>query len=100
LMPGGRHHAWRGRVAAAAAEAPAGPALDLAAGTADLAIALPPRNPGRLVVGADFSDGMLQVARGKLDAGRVARVPLLAADAPALPLRDRVFACVVSALLL
>ena len=30
LMTGGRHHAWRGRVAAAAAEAPDGPALDLA----------------------------------------------------------------------
>ena len=100
LMTGGRHHAWRGRVAAAAAEAPAGPALDLATGTADLAIALRRRNPGRLVVGADFSDGMLQVARGKLDAGRVARIPLLAADALALPFRDGAFACVMSAFLL
>jgi demethylmenaquinone methyltransferase / 2-methoxy-6-polyprenyl-1,4-benzoquinol methylase len=100
LMTGGRHHAWRGRVAVAAAEAPAGPALDLATGTADLAIALRLRNPGRLVVGADFSDGMLQVGRGKLDAGRVARVPLLAADALALPFRDGVFACVMSAFLL
>jgi demethylmenaquinone methyltransferase / 2-methoxy-6-polyprenyl-1,4-benzoquinol methylase len=100
LMTGGRHHAWRGRVAAAAAEAPAGPALDLATGTADLAIALRLRNPGRLIVGADFSDGMLQVGRGKLDAGRVARVPLLAADALALPFRDGVFACVMSAFLL
>ena len=88
LMTGGRHHAWRGRVAAAATEAPAGPALDLATGTADLAIALRLRNPGRLIVGADFSDGMLQVGRGKLDAGRVARVPLLAADALALPFPD------------
>jgi demethylmenaquinone methyltransferase / 2-methoxy-6-polyprenyl-1,4-benzoquinol methylase len=100
LMTGGRHHAWRGRVAAAATEAPAGPALDLATGTADLAIALRLRNPGRLIVGADFSDGMLQVGRGKLDAGRVARVPLLAADALALPFRDGVFACVMSAFLL
>ena len=100
LMTGGRHHAWRGRVAAAAAEAPAGPALDLATGTADLAIALRLRNPGRLIVGADFSDGMLQVGRAKLDAGRVSRVPLLAADALALPFRDGVFACVMSAFLL
>ena len=100
LMTGGRHHAWRRRLAAAAAGAPAGPALDLATGTADLAIALRARNPGRLIAGADFSDGMLQVARGKLDAGRVARVPLLAADALALPFRDGAFACVMSAFLL
>src|SRR4030095_15584429 len=63
LMTGGRHHAWRGRVAAAATEAPAGPALDLATGTADLAIALRLRNPGRLIIGGDFSARMLQVAR-------------------------------------
>ena len=100
LMTGGRHHAWRRRLAAAAAGAPAGPALDLATGTADLAIALRARNPGRLIAGADFSDGMLRVARGKLDAGRVARVPLLAADALALPFRDGAFACVMSAFLL
>jgi demethylmenaquinone methyltransferase / 2-methoxy-6-polyprenyl-1,4-benzoquinol methylase len=100
LMTGGRHHAWRRRVAAAAAEALTGPALDLATGTADLAIALRVRNPGRLIVGADFSDGMLQVARGKLDAGRVARIPLLAADALELPFRDGAFGCVMSAFLL
>ena len=100
LMTGGRHHAWRRRVAAAAAAAPTGPALDLATGTADLAIALRARNPSRLIIGADFSDGMLQVARGKLDTGRVARIPLLAADALALPVRDGAFACVMSAFLL
>ena len=39
LMTGGRHHAWRRKVAESAAGAPAGPLLDLATGTADLAIA-------------------------------------------------------------
>lgn len=100
LMTGGRHHAWRRRVAAAAADAPAGPVLDLATGTADLAVALRARHPARLIVGADFADGMLQVARDKLATGRVARIPLVAADALALPFPDGAFACVMSAFLL
>jgi demethylmenaquinone methyltransferase/2-methoxy-6-polyprenyl-1,4-benzoquinol methylase len=56
LMTGGRHHAWRRRVALGAAGAPAGPVLDLATGTADLALAVRARMPGRFVAGADFSE--------------------------------------------
>jgi demethylmenaquinone methyltransferase/2-methoxy-6-polyprenyl-1,4-benzoquinol methylase len=63
LMTGGRHHAWRRLVAGAVAAAPAGPVLDLATGTADLALAIREAHPGRLVVGADFSEGMLAEAR-------------------------------------
>jgi demethylmenaquinone methyltransferase/2-methoxy-6-polyprenyl-1,4-benzoquinol methylase len=100
LMTGGRHHAWRAVVARAAAAAPPGPALDLATGTADLALALRAASPGRTVVGADFAEGMLGVARAKLAARGQERVPLLAADALALPFRDRTFACVMSAFLL
>ncbi|MBI2492689.1 MAG: ubiquinone/menaquinone biosynthesis methyltransferase [Candidatus Rokubacteria bacterium] len=100
LMTGGRHHAWRAAVARAAAEAPPGPALDLATGTADLALALRAVSPGRTVVGADFAEGMLGVARAKLAARGAPRVPLLAADALALPFRDGTFACVMSAFLL
>jgi len=100
LMTGGRHHAWRRRVAATAAGAPGGPVLDLATGTADLAIAVRARTPGRFVVGADFSEGMLRVGQPKLRERRVTRVSLLAADALALPFRDGAFACVMSAFLL
>ena len=100
LMTGGRHHAWRRRVADAAAGAPGGPVLDLATGTADLAIAVRARTPGRFVAGADFSEGMLQIGLAKLREHRVARVGLLAADALALPFRDGAFSCVVSAFLL
>ncbi len=100
LMTGGRHHAWRGRVARAAAAAPDGPVLDLATGTADLALALRALDPRRLVVGADFSEGMLREGRAKLAARGERRVPLLAADALALPFRDGAFACVMSAFLL
>ncbi len=100
LMTGGRHHAWRRRVARAAAAVPDGPVLDLATGTTDLALALRALDPRRLVVGADFSEGMLREGRAKLAARHVTRVPLLAADALALPFRDGAFACVMSAFLL
>jgi len=100
LMTAGRHHAWRRVVARAALEAPPGPALDLATGTADLALALRARDPTRLVVGADFAEAMLGEARRKLGARRATRVALLAADALALPFADKTFACVTSAFLL
>ena len=100
LMTGGRHHAWRRRVADTAAGAPSGPVLDLATGTADLAIAVGARTPGRFVAGADFSEGMLRVGQAKLRARGVTRLQLLVADAQALPFRDGAFACVMSAFLL
>lgn len=100
LMTGGRHHAWRRRVALGVAGAPAGAVLDLATGTADLALAVRARTPGRFVAGADFSEGMLRVGQAKLRQRRAARVELLVADALALPFRDGAFACVMSAFLL
>ena len=100
LMTGGRHHAWRRIAAAAVAAAPAGLALDLATGTGDLALAVRAAAPGRVVVGADFSEAMLRLARAKLRARDVRDVPLLAADALALPFADKTFACVTSAFLL
>jgi len=100
LMTGGRHHAWRRHVARLAAAALPGPALDLATGTADLALALRALDPTRLVVGGDFAEGMLREARAKLGARDARRVPLVACDALALPFPSRTFACVMSAFLL
>ena len=100
LMTGGRHHAWRRYAATTAATAPAGPILDLATGTADLAIALQAASPGRKVVGADFSLGMLTEAQRKLAGRSMRRIPLVAADALALPFANKTFACVTSAFLL
>jgi demethylmenaquinone methyltransferase/2-methoxy-6-polyprenyl-1,4-benzoquinol methylase len=97
LMTAGRHHAWRRAVARAVAAAPAGPVLDLATGTGDLAQAIATQGPGRLLVGADFSEAMLRRARVKLGGTRTS---LLAADALALPFPARTFACVTSAFLL
>lgn len=99
LMTAGRHHAWRRAVARAVAAAPPGPVLDLATGTADLALAVHDFEPGRAVIGVDFSEGMLGRARLKLG-GRGARLPLVAADALRLPFGDRAFAAVASAFLL
>jgi demethylmenaquinone methyltransferase/2-methoxy-6-polyprenyl-1,4-benzoquinol methylase len=100
LMTGGRHHTWRRQVARLAATAPPGSVLDLATGTADLALALSALDPARLVVGADFSDGMLREGRAKLRARGARRVRLVTADALTLPCRDGAFACVMSAFLL
>lgn len=100
LMTAGRHHAWRRAAAREVAASPPGPVLDLATGTADLALAIRTLAPGRTVVGADFSEAMLRLARAKAQAAGVGRLPLLAADAQALPFADGAFACVVSAFLL
>jgi len=101
LMTLGMHHTWRRVAARQTIASPDGPALDLATGTGDLAIDLAEVHPHRTVVGADFSLGMLAVARDKLDGlDEARRVRLLAADALALPFATRTFACVTSAFLL
>jgi len=99
LMTGGRHHAWRRLAADAVVDAPPGPILDLATGTADLALAVRAVRPASRVVAADFSEAMLHEARPKLARRGERRVRLLAGDALALPFRDRTFAAVTSAFL-
>jgi demethylmenaquinone methyltransferase/2-methoxy-6-polyprenyl-1,4-benzoquinol methylase len=100
LMTAGRDQAWRRLAARLAAPAPGSLALDLATGTADLARALLEETPVRAVVGADFVEGMLRLARAKLEARGERRVRLVAADALALPFPDGAFGCVASAFLL
>jgi demethylmenaquinone methyltransferase/2-methoxy-6-polyprenyl-1,4-benzoquinol methylase len=78
-----------------AAVAPGGRALDVATGTGDLALELARRvAPGGLVVGADFSEGMLELARVKA-AGPSARsgaeLRFEQANALALPYGDGEF---------
>jgi demethylmenaquinone methyltransferase/2-methoxy-6-polyprenyl-1,4-benzoquinol methylase len=99
LMTGGRHHTWRRLAAAAVIAAPPGPILDLATGTGDLALAVRAARPASTVIAADFSEAMLHQARAKLARRREPGVRLLAADALALPFRDRTFAAVISAFL-
>jgi demethylmenaquinone methyltransferase / 2-methoxy-6-polyprenyl-1,4-benzoquinol methylase len=66
VMTAGLHHEWRRRAADLAAVGPGNRALDVATGTGDLAIELARRvGAGGEVVGADFSEEMLELARRK-----------------------------------
>ena len=78
VMTAGLHHRWRARAADLAQVGPGSRALDVATGTGDLAIELARR--GAVVVGSDFSEGMLERARAKAPALRWEQ-----ADALALP---------------
>jgi demethylmenaquinone methyltransferase/2-methoxy-6-polyprenyl-1,4-benzoquinol methylase len=100
VMTGGRHHAWRRLAAREVVAAPPGPVLDLATGTADLALAVRALDRQRAVVAADFAEPMLREARRKLGGTLARGIALVAADALRLPFADRTFACVTSAFLL
>jgi demethylmenaquinone methyltransferase/2-methoxy-6-polyprenyl-1,4-benzoquinol methylase len=63
VMTAGMHQRWRERSAELARVAPGSRALDVATGTGDLAIAL--RERGADVVGVDFAEKMLEIARRK-----------------------------------
>jgi demethylmenaquinone methyltransferase / 2-methoxy-6-polyprenyl-1,4-benzoquinol methylase len=66
VMTAGLHHQWRRRAADLAGLSPGGRALDVATGTGDLAIEVAARvAPGGEVVGIDFSEKMLELARAK-----------------------------------
>jgi demethylmenaquinone methyltransferase/2-methoxy-6-polyprenyl-1,4-benzoquinol methylase len=84
VMTAGLHHRWRERAADLARVGPGTRALDVATGTGDLAVALAAR--GAEVVGADFSDGMLERARAKAPGIRFEH-----ADALDLPYEDGSF---------
>jgi demethylmenaquinone methyltransferase/2-methoxy-6-polyprenyl-1,4-benzoquinol methylase len=93
VMTAGLHHRWRERAADLAGLAPGERALDVATGTGDLALALARRVGARgEVVGCDFSERMLELARDKA-ASAPARAPARfeVANALALPYPDGAF---------
>lgn len=66
VMTAGMHHRWRARAADLARVGPGDRVLDVATGTGDLAVELERRvGPGGEVVGTDFSETMLELARRK-----------------------------------
>ena len=66
VMTAGLHHEWRRRAADLADLSPGDRALDVATGTGDLALELAARvAPGGEVVGIDFAEKMLELARAK-----------------------------------
>lgn len=91
VMTMGQDQRWRRDAATAADLRPGDRVLDVATGTGDLALELASRvAPAGHVVGVDFSDPMLQLARSKA-AGRRLPVTFLAGDALALDFSDNSF---------
>lgn len=68
VMTVGMHHRWRERAVDLSGAGPGARVLDVATGTGDLAVALAAR--GADVVGMDFSEEMLELARSKAPALR------------------------------
>lgn len=92
-MTAGMHHRWRERAADRAELEPGEVALDVCCGTGDLAFELARRvGPQGRVIGCDFSERMLDLAREKASSRDLAgSVRFEWADALALPYDDESF---------
>jgi demethylmenaquinone methyltransferase/2-methoxy-6-polyprenyl-1,4-benzoquinol methylase len=92
VMTAGLHHKWRGRAADLAGIGPGARVLDVATGTGDLAFELARRTGAEgHVVGSDFSEKMLDLARVKGDDGSVDGVRFEWGNALELPYPEGVF---------
>jgi len=88
VMTAGLDQRWRRRAADLARVSPGDPVLDVATGTGDLAVELRERvGPEARVVGLDFSEGMLELARVKAPA-----IEFVQGSALELPYGDGEFA--------
>jgi demethylmenaquinone methyltransferase/2-methoxy-6-polyprenyl-1,4-benzoquinol methylase len=86
VMTAGLHHRWRAQAADRAALRSGDAALDVCCGTGDMALELSRRvAPGGTVVGCDFSEPMLDLAREKAASRGTAGIRFEWADAMQLP---------------
>jgi len=84
----GRDISWRRTLASSLQVSRGGIVLDLATGTAELAIEICIRNPGVRVAGLDFSPRMLAIGQRKVrTTGLSRRIDLTLGDARRLPFR-------------
>ena len=91
-MTVGLDRRWRERAVERAGVGPGDRALDVCCGTGDLALELSRRvGPGGSVVGCDFSEPMLDIARRKADEAGTPSVRFEWADALSLPYDDETF---------
>lgn len=80
---------WRRKVAKVVAQSKPQTILDLATGTADLALVLAKRNPESHLIGLDIAEQMLEIGREKVKQhGLEAQIELMAGDAASLPFPD------------
>ncbi len=94
LMSGGLHRVWKQYAVTQANVRPDDYVLDIATGTADLAIKLARRlgERGRLVA-SDMNYAMLQRGRAALENSGLVQVDCVQANAECLPFPDNYFSC-------
>ena len=89
---------WRRKTAKAVAKAQPKTVLDLATGTADLAMAVARRNPQAHIIGMDISEKMLDIGKAKVaQQKRDGQIELCLGNAAALPFDDNTFDAVTVA---
>lgn len=93
LLSCGRDRSWRREAASLILPARGGRHLDVATGTADVALEILRRKGSEArVVGSDISIEMMRIGRGKADrAGAAGRIAFVRAPGEALPFRDGAF---------
>lgn len=89
---------WRRKTAKVVAKNHPKTILDLATGTADLAIALAKRNPQSKIIGMDISEKMLDIGKGKVKRQNLEnQIEVRFGDAAKLPFEDNSFDAVTVA---
>ena len=98
LMSFGLHRRWLAKAVREVASAAPVAVLDVATGTADVAIAIARNLPDASVSGVDLSEGMIKVGREKVaKAGLSGRITLTQGDCMALDIPDNSFDAVTVA---
>ena len=89
---------WRRKTAKTVARTYPKRILDLATGTADLAILLAKHNPQAHIIGMDISEKMLEIGNRKVDKKNlIHQIELRTGDAASLPFEDNTFDAVTVA---
>lgn len=97
VLSGGLDRVWRRRLARETRMASTGFALDLAAGTLDVSLALHRQHPQATILSMDFCPPMLEQGIKKLKGHKGKVIMPVAADAKKLPLPDASVDCITMA---